>query len=455
MNKEEERRIYGLIKNVIAPESQEKQATKDFFENLSNAIEIKKLGYNLKDLKEEWENIVNPNYSEMIKNLVYSPLQLLLYKSAYIAKVDADKDFPFLFGTIANLIFILLFNEYGKVWGDEDISLLEKIRKILQEIFRLREIKEEGEHLSIEIIINKEFLKNTPQSTDNQGLEIKKLSQIFGRGVALNKLTYFEDITKVQGEPISVFREHTGAPQNLLYKLGERKGESLKHVPHDSVSVSLRRDKNITLSNDQGPLLEFYDGGWHIIDNEATEYLMDYTLSEYYNCTPLPDVCYYVLNLAYHMATHWHSGIIAIIASDNEEKVNNDLEEQKSWSKESKIITLRTLKKGINNDDETINEINITNINEKGAVERGIGRLLLTNVIQDGATLFGSNGVFHSSGRIVRELGNVGPNISTLGTGNRAAKKLSKHGIVLKISKDGAIRLYFKEGENERSIRVR
>ena len=117
------------------------------------------------------------------------------------------------------------------------------------------------------------------------------------------------------------------------------------------------------------------------------------------------------------------------------------LEEQSPWSKSSTDIIRDSLKKKGPFTDFKITEVEKT----------GYGRVILTNAIQDGATVFLPDGQFHSAGRVVKNF--VGELADpTLGTGNRAARRLAKFGIALKVSKDGAIRLYSSKPVNNKLL---
>ena len=114
------------------------------------------------------------------------------------------------------------------------------------------------------------------------------------------------------------------------------------------------------------------------------------------------------------------------------------LEKQSEWSiNATKIIC-----------DSLGGDLNIADLDQSK-----YGRVLLTNAIQDGATIFLPNGQFHSAGRVVTSF--KGPvSDQKLGTGNRAARRLSRFGVALKISEDGAIRLYSSKPEDYEAINV-
>lgn len=390
---------------------------------------------------EDWWEYSMPE--KMYEMGIYSPLQLLIHFCSSIADINPDHDYPFLFGTIGALISLLT----AKIDDPEDADKLDRgrenfkaraedYRKILQTIFQMREIREEGENLSIETHIPSSIddtLKYTPTS-----LKVKKLGQIFGRGVGTVSAHRFAERVDVEGGVYNIFQDHQKAPSTLLYTLGK----SYSHIPSDNISVALHRDRSVIVSAKYNPLLEFYDGGWHISDISSAKDLVNHCLKTHTKLRLLdgnPNVSEKVLSLAYYMASHWHSGILAIINCDCAES-DGILERQKKWSENSTAIMKEILGAG------TQTDLYITNIRPKEEEDdkdaNGFGRVLLTNAIQDGATLFYPDGKFHSAGRVVTKFKDLALADPNLGTGNRAAMKLSEYGVVLKVSEDGAIRLY-------------
>lgn len=375
---------------------------------------------------EDWTGV--EGYKAILKYGVYTPLQILFNAAATSAGSKPDYDYPFLFSTIGSLTSILTHssNTSKKIQS-------ESYRKIFQTIFQMREMREEGENLSIETYLPYGLEKKAPLS--KKTLELKKLGQIFGRGTGVVVASGFEKRSDVQGVPLRVFKDNCGTPSALLYALGSVN----THVPKSNLSIALRRDRVVSISATNNPLLEFYDGGWHITDLSSGRSLLDYCLSQYNNSSKdieRDKITDHLLLLAYHMATHWHSGILAVIDYDQAEK-ENTLEEQSSWSiNATKIISDSLGKRSLNIAD--MDKIKY-------------GRLLLTNAIQDGATIFSANGEFHSAGRVVKNFTNTLSD-QKLGTGNRAASRLSNFGVALKISEDGAIRLYSSKPENYEAI---
>ncbi|MFG1415729.1 MAG: hypothetical protein AAE986_06175 [Thermoplasmataceae archaeon] len=377
--------------------------------------------------QEDWTGV--EGYGALLKYGVYSPLQILFNAASNIKGNHPDCDYPFLFGTIANLASLLIDNEHVT-----DNSSSDRYRKIFQTIFQMREMREEGENLSIETYLPSGLDKNAPLSSVT--LELKKLGQIFGRGTGIVTALEFEKRTDVHGGPIKVFDKHDGAPSTMLYALGSTN----THVPKSNLAVALRRDRVVSISATNNPLLEFYDGGWHITDLSSGGSLLDYCLSQYDNTDnniERTKITNHLLLLAYHMATHWHSGILAVI-DYNKADSGKVLEKQSEWS----INATEIIRDSLGGD------LNIANLDQSK-----YGRVLLTNAIQDGATIFLSNGQFHSAGRVVTSFdGSVSD--QKLGTGNRAARRLSQFGVALKISEDGAIRLYSSKPKDYEAINV-
>ena len=376
---------------------------------------------------EDWTGV--EGYVALLKFGVYTPLQILFNASSNMDGNHPDCDYPFLFSTIGTLSSLLTNSEHAF-----DLNKSDLYRRIFQTVFQLREMREEGDNLSIETYLPYGLEESAALSKAT--LELKKLGQIFGRGTGIVTALEFQKRTEVQGTPIKVFDRHEGAPSTLLYSLGPTN----THVPKSNVSVALRRDRVVSLSATNNPLLEFYDGGWHISDLSSGRSLLDFCLSQYDNAdinTERTKITDHLLLLAYHMATHWHSGILAVI--DYEKAENKKvLEKQSDWSTNAtKIIS-----------DSLGSNLSIADLDKSK-----YGRVLLTNAIQDGATIFLPDGQFHSAGRVVTSFsGSLSD--PKLGTGNRAARQLSKFGVALKISKDGAIRLYSSKPKGYHAINI-
>ena len=380
---------------------------------------------------DEWSGY--PGYQSLLKNGVYSPLQLLLCNSATQPDSSPDRDYPFLFGTIGCLLSQLTNPSYVLDGATKD-----RYRRMLQTLFQMREMKEEGENLSIEAYLPESI--NHSDRDHEHDLEIKKLAQIFGRGSGVVAADDFPKRIKVKGNVFDIFKSYDGTSSALLYSLGQ----VYSHIPSKNISVAIKRDRNVILSTKYNPLLEFYDGGWHIVDLESGRAAIEGCLEFYPELNTKAKesgVTEPLLSLAYYMASHWHSGILALIDCKKAED-DGVLEEQKGWSKDSTKIILNQLEK------EKTSSFRITELRRTK-----MGRVLLTNAIQDGATMFEADGKFHSAGRIVSNFSREGrPSDEKSGTGNRAALRLAEYGIALKISKDGAIKLYSSRPEGVKQL---
>jgi hypothetical protein len=206
------------------------------------------------------------------------------------------------------------------------------------------------------------------------------------------------------------------------------------------LGLTLRRDGLVTIARQANPLLEFYDGGWHLVDLEsgriATKSLLDARFSAK-GVTVAPTLPALLVQLAYHMASHWHGGILAVV---DEFGLSETLHDP---SDEAKQVTAAfTSVAGVKEPDC----VRITEIDSENSPKRGLGRLFLTLAIQDGATLFRPDGSFIGASRFVKDqsTGQV-PG----GSGTRAARSLAKHGVAIKISADGGIRVFAKVDSKE------
>jgi hypothetical protein len=382
---------------------------------------ISKLAQYVVENSDDWWGV--RTQKEIYSHGVYSPLQLLVYYSAKNENSYLEYDFPFLFGTIGNLLSILLTKNHNISYPDSQIY-----RKDLQTIFQLRETKEEGENLSLETYLYRE--ENPKGIKTYKRMELKKLSQLFGRGVGIVSSEHFQDRMHVKDGVIDYFQNHDHTPSSILYTLAK----PYESIPKFAISISLRRDRSVSIAVPNNPILEFYDGGWHVTDLASGVNALNYCLDKVKSSTVFAE---HLLSLAYHMASHWHSGILAVVDTDKTDK--EALEKEKEWSLDSSNI-VKDLLKGKGHEER----INLNDIHKSG-----LGRLLLTHAIQDGATIFSLNGDFHSSGRIVKGFKKAKLPDPKLGTGNRAAMTLAKYGVALKISKDGAIRLYSGMADNK------
>jgi len=264
---------------------------------------------------------------------------------------------------------------------------------------------------------------------------MKRLAQVFGRGVAIVTGNELQSRSTPHGAVSHVFRDNELTPTARLYTLQE---EYTKLDP-GILGLTLRRDGLVTIGRRANPLLEFYDGGWHLVDLDSGRIAVKNLLDERFTrrdvpvAGTLPDL---LVQLAYHMASHWHGGILAVV---DEEGIRDTLHEP---SPESKQVTA-----ALNSIAGVVDPgaARITEITDDGPPKRGLGRLFLTLAIQDGATLFRPDGSFIGASRFVKDqaTGEV-PG----GSGARAARSLARHGVAIKISADGAIRVFAQLGSD-------
>src|SRR2546425_10303253 len=144
---------------------------------------------------EDWAG--PQGYWSQIARSVYSPVQLLLCRCAANTEVGVETDYPFLFGTIGLFLERLVTKDQAESDGvhppfpaGRDTS---EFWKTVQAVFRLREMREEGEQLSVEAWL--------PHPTAfGQSIELKKLAQIFGRGVGIVCAAHFSVDEGTKGE---------------------------------------------------------------------------------------------------------------------------------------------------------------------------------------------------------------------------------------------------------------
>ena len=389
---------------------------------------------------EDWAGPVG--FRSLVEAGIYSPIQLLLY---YCAKLSGDcvsHDYPFLFDSIGQLISQLVTRPPPEDEAAEEPPAPEvpvtpqDYCKAIQAIFQLREMQEEGEPLSLEVHLP--FKPGVGPS-----LPIKKLAQIFGRGVGLANGSRLNHRVDPKGGVEFIFPDHKEAPATLLYGLLP----TYQKIPGESIGLILRRDRVTTIAKVGNPLLEFYDGGWHVVDLNSGQGLINLALDDHFDRNQNQDLAEVVLRLAYHMANHWHSGILAVV---NVEAL--DAARILEPPKQASIDVTEIIKSEVLRADKSRTTLKITDVRQTQ-----MGRVFLTNAIQDGAVLLRPDGEFHSAGRFVMSIradaaappATSGPGGSAttvvrplLGSGNRAARQLAQFGVALKISQDGAIRVY-------------
>jgi hypothetical protein len=286
---------------------------------------------------------------------------------------------------------------------------------LFQSVFQVREVTEERERLSLEV-----QLPLTP--TIGTALDVRKLAQVFGRGVGVTRDPELLNRSTPVGKLDFYFPGHDSAPLSSLYHLDA----PYPHLHENDLTIVLRRDGHVALASLSNPLLEFYDGGWHVVDLQSGRSALNLLLDDHFSGASYPpSLAQSLLRLAYHLATHWHGGILAVVRDEAE--VEGIL--AKSNDQSQKISTV--VQKELDTKDKPPR---ITAVGESG-----VGRVLLSCAIQDGATLFNREGEFLCSGRMVKET--VGSPMEG-GARRRAARTLSRFGVVLAISHDGAIRIF-------------
>jgi hypothetical protein len=392
---------------------------------------------------EDWP--LTPNLLDRLNRGVYSPLQMLLYIEAKKSQKSFWEEYPFSFSLMGELISTLLTNVYRNDEVQSSPSLIshdedsKKYHKLLQSIFYLRELREEREPLSIEV-----YLPLDDSQADS--LEIKKFSQIFGRGIGTSRSGTLAHWKNPTGSIDRVFFTHRKAPQSLLYPLGpfqHLKDEASE--PEPGLTIVLRRDGHLTIAAYQNPLAEFYDGGWHICDLLSGEYALQELLGQLFGNDCDPRLAEYMLRLAYHLGTHWHGGLLAILKDEKELNDPDGTFETETPQSKELLKQVQEKMKSPKSGKPRITEICLMDDSDMDKELSGKGRLLLSCAIQDGATLFNSHGDLLSVGRIVRTHNTSASNLGPMGSRRLAALTLADHGIALAISQDGAIRLFAKD----------
>jgi hypothetical protein len=370
----------------------------------------------------------------LLKWGLYSPLQLLALHFSNKAKPAPGDDFPFLFGLMGRLTEALVCFRTGR--GTAAVPAARVRREahrysaLYQSVFRLREQREEREPLSLEVRL--------PLEADASPLlPLKRFAQVVGRGVGVATGAKLADHGDPRAQVNKLFHSHNGAPSTRLYHLDSEH----EYIPSKDLSLTLRRDGLVSLASQYNPLLDFYDGGWHIVDMEGGRRAVDRLLTRRFKTARVDsDLSKFLVRLAYHMATHWHGGILAVVDEAKAEKVLHHA------LPESKAMTL-LIRKAVG---ATKGQFKITDVDKPTDSDltplpsKGLGRLFLTLAIQDGAVLFGPDGRFLSASRFVSD---VRDNIGSGGAGARAALALSHCGLAIKISADGAVRVFATEGK--------
>jgi len=373
----------------------------------------------------------------LISKGIYSPVQLLLYLCGEKTKDSIKLDYPFCFSTIACFLDVLT-HQKKKSKGEDAISAFEQYRTLLQSIFQLRERTEERESMSIEVEL--------PLESNNQnGVEFKKLAQIFGRGIGVTTDEHLAVVDAPRGCINEIFRNHDTAPISSIYTLET----SYCSVREDKVNIVLRRDGHVAIAIKRNPLLEFYNGGWHVSDLVFAYNTLDLMIKKSFEKILPGDLPKYLMNLAYHMGTHWHGGIIAVVDNDKLNPSVGILEIQDDNAKKISNEIKKCLEK------ETAEKTGTPSHNILDCKNAGLGRLLLSAAIQDGILLIGPDGEFLDSGRIAAKpsQSNEGNEICRGvkgGARTYAACKMSEHGVAIKISQDGEIMIFANKSSDLR-----
>lgn len=366
-----------------------------------------------------------------LRSGIYSPLQLLGWECAKQTAVEIERDFPFLFSWASLVASTIIQNrtdqETAQGWPP-DPAKTDEIRHLLQALFRLREQLEEHEPLSLEVHLPLPADMNSPR------VPMKRLAQVFGRGVAVVTGEELFSRATPYGAVSEVWRDHAGAPTSRLYRLEQE----YANLDSGLLGLTLRRDGILTIGRRANPLLEFYDGGWHIVDLDSGRVALKELLDERFTrngvpvASTLPSL---LVQLAYHMASHWHGGILAVVDETGlAEKLHDPLPE--SVKVTAALNTIAGAGDG---------SARLTDVSDASPPKSGLGRLFLTLAIQDGATLFRPDGSFIGASRFVKDqqMGAVSG-----GSGARAARTLACHGVAIKVSADGAIRVFTRLGSD-------
>jgi hypothetical protein len=265
---------------------------------------------------------------------------------------------------------------------------------------------------------------------------MKRFAQVFGRGITTTRQTKMAVLEEPVAEPTTFFPTHQGAPLSALYHLES----PFPHVVEDSIAIVLDRRGRLAVARRANPFIEFYDGGWHCVDLQAGRAAFSDLVLAYFDSKASARAAQKLSILAYHMATHGHGGILAMIDTEQAGDI------LKNQSSASEIISdnIKSAAPG-GGSSATVTEL----------AKEGLGRLLLSAAIQDGAMVFGPEGEFHSAGQLVSR---TDQESSQGGARRSAAKALSAFGAVLAISQDGAIRVFgdrIPEGDaKDRGVRI-
>ncbi len=392
---------------------------------------------------------------DRLNKRVYSPLQMLMYLQAYNSRRLIWEDYPFLFTAIGRTIDTLMKRVYPDLDVQTNTSSGAPIdgrkvyQRLLQAVFYLRERREEREPLSIEIQL--------PLDGKAGPIEIKKFAQVFGRGVGVSRSKTLTRLNKPAGSVARIFTTHKNAPQSLLYTLRSPYAHLKDPTPlkEPRLTIVLRRDGHVAIAAYQNPLLEFYDGGWHVCDLQAGEYTLQELLGQRFGGQCNPNLGEVIMRLAYHLGTHWHGGLLAVV--EDEAILDDPKGPFERESKESEVVLRQIEEKMKSSKSGKARITDVGDSDEEGAGGdqggSGKGRLLLSCAIQDGAMVINRDGDILSVGRIVRTHNPQAQSQTSVGSRRHAARTLGNSGLALAISHDGAIRLYLQDDTKGISIR--
>lgn len=388
---------------------------------------------------------------ELLEAHIYSPMQLLLYLCARRQHDKIEEDYPFCFSTVGYMLQLLESYARNPISaGNENSVVLPPLppprpdyRVLLQTIFQLRERTEERESLSLEVRLPLD------RHDDRGSVPIGKLAQVFGRGIATTDDLRLLNLDDPNGCVSIVFPSHEGSPMSALYELKQPFG----HIAKGQLHIILRRDGHVAICLTGNPLLEFYNGGWHVVDLLGGQGAVTSCLDKSFNSFD-DQLSVYVTRLSYHMATHWHGGIVAVVDKD----VLDD-EQQVFEKPHSSIVALRKeiieVMKRQTNECCGSQSLSLSKCLSHGV---GLGRLLMSSAIQDGAILISPTSEFLDVGRIVKKPKSAEgeDTCDKLEGGARtyAACMLSRHGVALKISQDGSISLFASKEQDNGSFKI-
>ena len=245
----------GVIRNTIHTDP---DSTYVLFNNILKDIEKEDsdlISYITKELSD-WELITPWDDIERLEKGIYSPFQILFIREFNETKNEIKLEAPFIFSTISRIISNLQ-NSNREKSENTLLELYENNRKLLQSLFWIRETTEEREKPSLEV-----HLPLTDSDKNMPILPTQILAKVFGRGVAVTSGKGLLNGLDGYGYVKSIYDSHEGAPLTQLYSL---LNDPYYNLP-DTISLILNRNGHITIAEKGNSILEFYDGGWHLVD---------------------------------------------------------------------------------------------------------------------------------------------------------------------------------------------